>query len=139
MSFTTNPKHHTQLRLSSAFPLEIPTSASVPSSHPIPTEPRMSLIDLRAPGVRRTTRGSGLISSLYLTACPPKLWLAFHPSTANPPPQTRHQPPHLPSLYHELHTPAHTRTRFDEARRCRDYPCHLFTNLTDLTHRMDPT
>ncbi|KAJ7707817.1 hypothetical protein B0H14DRAFT_3643501, partial [Mycena olivaceomarginata] len=46
---------------------------------------------------------------------------------------------HHPSLYHELHTCAHTRTRFDEARRCRDCPCLLLANRTDLTNRTDPT
>jgi hypothetical protein len=80
------------------------SSASFPSSHPIPTEPRVGLIDLRAPAVRRTTRGAGpllrllarpansnsidrasLISSPYLTPRLPKLWLAFHHCTANPP------------------------------------------------------
>ncbi|KAJ7797401.1 hypothetical protein B0H14DRAFT_57855 [Mycena olivaceomarginata] len=80
------------------------SSASFPSSHPIPTEPRLGLIDLRAPAVRRTTRGAGpllrllarpansnsidrasLISSPYLTPRLPKLWPAFHHCTANPP------------------------------------------------------
>ncbi|KAJ7824224.1 hypothetical protein B0H14DRAFT_3874917 [Mycena olivaceomarginata] len=160
-----------RLRVSSSM-TSVSTSASAPCSHPIPTEPRVGLIDLCAPGGRHGGPGPllrflarpanstpiervSLISSPCLTARPPKLWLAFHHCTANPPHNatlrcSRHLTLYLQhrlGINHHIFplrttnsTHPHTHAR-NSMKRGAAATIHAFllTNLTDLAHRTDTT